>query len=69
MENSNLFSANKSKAGFIGLSGYFKLDSPTGDPKLCSGNSHICRCGRSQNKPFCDESHAKCVNGMIDPWF
>jgi hypothetical protein len=69
MEKSAHLSANNAKASLYGLSGYFKLDLPTGELKLCAGKTHICQCGKSQNEPLCDGSHAKCVDGMVPPWF
>lgn len=69
MKNSGYISVNNAKARFSGSSGYFKLDLPTGKDKSCNNENPICRCGRSANKPFCDGSHAKSVDGMICPWF
>jgi CDGSH-type Zn-finger protein len=31
----------------------------TGDQKLLNYEVHICACGLSKNKPFCDGHHAK----------
>ncbi|HJV78538.1 MAG TPA: CDGSH iron-sulfur domain-containing protein [Paludibacter sp.] len=69
MKRSNYISVYNAKANFSGLSGYFKLDLPTGKDESCAGKAPICQCGRSLNKPSCDGSHAKCVDGMICPWF
>ena len=69
METTTRFSANITKGGSDKLSGYYKLDLPTGGIPKCTDRAHICRCGKSQNKPFCDESHTKCVDGMVNPWF
>lgn len=38
--------------------GTVKLVMPDGEEKIVE-NPHLCRCGASQNKPFCDGSHAK----------
>jgi CDGSH-type Zn-finger protein len=69
MEKSIQFSTNVANNGSYGFSGYYKLDLPTGESKIFTGKVPICRCEKSQNKPFCDESHAKCVNGIVTPWF
>ena len=69
MKATTLFSANITKGGSDKLSGYYKLDLPTGGIAKCTGKTQICRCGKSQNKPFCDESHVKCIDGMVNPWF
>lgn len=69
MEKANLFSVNKAKAGLYGLSGYFKLDLPTGETNVCTCKTQLCQCGKSQNKPICDESHAKYEDEMVTPWF
>lgn len=68
MEKPNQFSENVTRGGSHGL-GYFKSDLPTGEGRIDIGKVHFCLCGKSQNKPFCDESHSKCVDGMVNPWF
>lgn len=35
------------------------LKNLTNDQKLLSYEVHLCACGLSENKPFCDDSHAK----------
>jgi CDGSH-type Zn-finger protein len=69
MEKTIQLSANAIEGGSYELSGYYKLDLPTGEAKVSSGNTLNCLCETKQNKHFCDESHAKCVNKMVSPWF
>lgn len=69
MKTTTQFSNQISKSNFNSLSSYYKLDLPTGKVSKGTCNRHICVCGKSENSPFCDESHAKCVDGMVNPWF
>ena len=46
------------KSGPYGVSGNFKLVLPDGIEKELDG-AHLCRCGESKNRPFCDGSHQK----------
>lgn len=39
--------------------GEFKLILPSGEEKVMSGKTFLCRCGASKNKPFCDGSHTQ----------
>ena len=45
--------------GSIKVEGDFELCDPAGQPFGLSGRTVVglCRCGQSQNKPFCDGSH------------
>jgi len=45
--------------GPIGISTDDAIDiqMPGGEQKTLEGNSALCRCGASQNKPFCDGAH------------
>jgi CDGSH-type Zn-finger protein len=47
--------------GPLRVEGDFELLDPQGRPFGLAGRTGIslCRCGHSQNKPFCDGSHAK----------
>jgi CDGSH-type Zn-finger protein len=47
--------------GSIRIEGDFEILDPTGAPFGLAGRTAIglCRCGASQNKPFCDGSHAR----------
>jgi len=47
--------------GSIRIEGDFEIVDPQGQPFGLAGRTRIslCRCGGSQNKPFCDGSHAK----------
>ncbi|MFV0391807.1 MAG: CDGSH iron-sulfur domain-containing protein [Paludibacteraceae bacterium] len=45
------------KGGPYLVSGEFKLVLPSGEEKEMTGNTFLCRCGRSGKKPFCDGSH------------
>ncbi|MDD5184767.1 MAG: CDGSH iron-sulfur domain-containing protein [Paludibacter sp.] len=59
MDNSTQFSVKVIKGGPYVVSGNFKLDLPSGEVKECVDKTFFCRCGHSNNKPFCDGSHAK----------
>jgi CDGSH-type Zn-finger protein len=47
--------------GSIRIEGDFEITDPQGQVFGLAGRTAIglCRCGASQNKPFCDGSHAK----------
>ncbi|MDD3079327.1 MAG: CDGSH iron-sulfur domain-containing protein [Paludibacter sp.] len=46
------------KGGPYLFTGEFKIVMPSGEVKMVK-DPHLCRCGLSKNKPFCDGSHAK----------
>jgi CDGSH-type Zn-finger protein len=47
--------------GSVRVEGDFEIFDPAGNKFGLGGRSIIglCRCGQSQNKPFCDGSHAR----------
>jgi CDGSH-type Zn-finger protein len=53
--------------GSIFVEGDFEIVDPAGTPFGLGGRTAIslCRCGQSQNKPFCDGSHKR--TGFTDP--
>jgi CDGSH-type Zn-finger protein len=53
--------------GPIRIEGEFEIFDPEGRAFGLAGRTLIslCRCGQSQNKPFCDGSHAR--TGFQDP--
>jgi len=53
--------------GPIRIEGEFQIFDPEGRVFGLAGRTLIslCRCGQSQNKPFCDGSHAR--TGFQDP--
>jgi len=48
--------------GSLRIEGDFELVDPEGRPFGLAGRTTLglCRCGHSQNKPFCDGSHKAC---------
>jgi len=46
------------KGGPYLLTGEFKMVLPSGEEKTVT-DPHLCRCGLSKNKPFCDGAHTK----------
>ncbi len=57
MNENNLIEVKLIKGGPSLLSGNFKLILDSGEEKEMTGKTFLCRCGQSQNKPFCDGSH------------
>jgi CDGSH-type Zn-finger protein len=47
------------KDGPIGLVGEVEIVDANGDVIATQGKTAFCRCGASENKPFCDGSHTK----------
>jgi CDGSH iron-sulfur domain-containing protein 3 len=45
--------------GPLHVRGQFKLVMPSGRELDTDGEAWLCRCGGSQNKPFCDGTHSK----------
>jgi CDGSH-type Zn-finger protein len=43
--------------GPVLIEGSYEIYSETSQPLQCSKNIALCRCGASDNKPFCDGSH------------
>jgi len=41
------------------ISGSFKLLDQEGNEIAVDGEAWLCRCGQSENKPFCDGRHRK----------
>ena len=48
--------------GSLRIEGDFEIYDPSGNKYDLSGRTVIglCRCGQSNNKPFCDGTHARC---------
>ena len=46
--------------GPVLVKGEFTLNDPDGQAFPEQSQIALCRCGASQNKPFCDGAHAKC---------
>ncbi len=48
--------------GSLGVEGDFEIVDQEGRPFGLSGRTKIslCRCGQSNNKPFCDSTHKTC---------
>lgn len=51
-----------SNNGPLRIEGDFEVCDVNGQPFDLAGRTLVsfCRCGQSQNKPFCDGSHARC---------
>jgi CDGSH-type Zn-finger protein len=45
--------------GPIKITGNFRIKDLRRDHEESLSEIFLCRCGRSQNKPYCDESHKK----------
>lgn len=45
------------KNGPVLIDGSYEIYSQTSQPRICSKSIALCRCGASDNKPFCDGSH------------
>ncbi len=45
------------KNGPLEVSGHFTLAGPDGKTIETEGTVYLCRCGGSDNKPFCDGTH------------
>lgn len=48
--------------GSIRIEGDFELLDGSGTPYNLNGRTSVslCRCGHTENKPFCDGAHARC---------
>lgn len=59
MESGNNLNVKIIKGGPYVVTGNFQLDLTSGEVKACGDKTYLCRCGHSNNKPFCDGSHSK----------
>ncbi len=70
MENFTQISVPAAKSGPFVVTGNFKLKLPNGETKECSGETVLCRCGKSKVCPFCDKTHEAISNPEIcNTWF
>ncbi len=46
--------------GSIKIEGNFQLQNAAGEVVHEAGAASLCRCGQSQNRPFCDGAHKAC---------
>ncbi|MBN1158346.1 MAG: CDGSH iron-sulfur domain-containing protein [Bacteroidales bacterium] len=49
------------KDGPIMLKGFFRFRTSSGEETQKEHEIYICSCGKSGNKPYCDETHKKSV--------
>ncbi len=58
MENQEKSLIKVFKGGPYLVTGEFKIVMPSGQENIVT-DPHLCRCGLSKNKPFCDGAHTK----------
>lgn len=46
--------------GPLMVEGRVTIVKPNGETEIKEGKFHLCRCGQSANKPYCDGAHKKC---------
>jgi CDGSH-type Zn-finger protein len=69
MEKSAQISLTANQNGPYVITGDFKLNLPNGVTKECTGETSLCRCGKSKNSPFCDKSHVEHNHETCNMWF
>ncbi len=57
--DNGIVSITATENGPYEIIGNFTLMDKFGNPIQVSGATYLCRCGNSQNKPFCDSSHRR----------
>lgn len=55
----NVVIINESPAGPYIVKGEFKIINRMGNETVIRGINSLCRCGKSNDKPFCDGEHVK----------
>jgi CDGSH-type Zn-finger protein len=58
-ERSNTLIVRPIADGPLAVDGPLEIVSGTGHTLLKTTQAALCRCGHSQNKPYCDGSHAR----------
>ncbi len=57
MEENNMVRLKVNKNGSLKVIGDVEIVLPDGSTEVKTGRFSICRCGLSENKPFCDGAH------------
>ena len=57
--NVDVLNVNVTKDGPLLIKGEIMINNTDGSSEMRSGNTALCRCGASGNKPFCDGSHKR----------
>ena len=55
----NKISIRANKDGAYTVEGAVRVKSSQGDIIPLDSNTHLCRCGKSRNKPLCDKTHVE----------
>jgi len=58
-EHTNITHIEVSKNGPLIVKGKIKISDSDGNTEIKERNTALCRCGASNNKPFCDGTHNK----------
>ena len=66
MEDKKMVSLKVNKNGSLKVTGEVEIVLPDGSTEVKSGRFSICRCGLSENKPFCDGAHKE--TGFDSNW-
>ncbi len=66
MEDNKMVSLKVNKNGSLKVTGEVEIVLPDGSTEIKSGRFSICRCGLSENKPFCDGAHKE--TGFDSNW-